>query len=43
MSYYIKGPEDVARAVELFRLNYERYGRVRNVAEVKLKEQGDMA
>ncbi len=36
VSYYIKGPEDVVRVVELFRLNYERYGRVRNVAEAKL-------
>lgn len=26
VSYYIKGPEYVAGAVELFRLNYERYG-----------------
>jgi Family of unknown function (DUF5519) len=26
VSYYIKGPEDVAGAVELFRMNYERYG-----------------
>src|SRR3954453_365925 len=26
VSYYIRGPEDVPGAVELFRLNYERLG-----------------
>ena len=40
VSYYIRGSEDVAGAVELFRMNYERYGKGRNNIPTKKEDEG---